>query len=319
MPAVDRTAEFREVVELRRRRQQGPRTPRPAGPKKRSDFAAAASGIGADIHATAAKLERLTQLAQSNSLLLFADPTEEINQLTLIVKQDIASLNAKLSELQRAMRDGRGSASRQQASHSSSIVEQLKARLLDSAKDFQGLLQTRKESVQMMQDRRQKLAAPTPPQCRCADGAGASAESHAPRSIFECGSPLGMATPPSSMGAANGAHAGGGAFAFDAFEWGSRWGSSSSKYLSSRTHAVESVQSTIVELGSIFEQLSTLVAEQGEMARRVDENVDDALASTQAGYEQLQRYWRNLSSSRGLAVRVLAVLMFFIVIFGTFF
>ena len=159
MPAVDRTAEFREVVELRRRRQQGPRTPRPAGPKKRSDFAAAASGIGADIHATAAKLERLTQLAQSNSLLLFADPTEEINQLTLIVKQDIASLNAKLSELQRAMRDGRGSASRQQASHSSSIVEQLKARLLDSAKDFQGLLQTRKESVQMMQDRRQKLAA----------------------------------------------------------------------------------------------------------------------------------------------------------------
>ena len=91
------------------------------------------------------------------------------------------------------------------------------------------------------------------------------------------------------------------------------------EYLSSRTHAVESVQSTIVELGSIFEQLSTLVAEQGEMARRVDENVDDALASTQAGYEQLQRYWRTLSSSRGLAVRVLAVLMFFIVIFGTFF
>ena len=38
---------------------------------------------------------------------------------------------------------------------------------------------------------------------------------------------------------------------------------SSSTYYDSRAQAVETVQSTMVELGAIFQQLSVMVAEQG--------------------------------------------------------
>lgn len=330
---IDRTAEFHAVVALRQKQRQGRRAPQPwVPPKTRSEFAAAASSIGADIHATAEKLGKLTQLAQSNTLLLFADPTEEINELTFIVKQDIASLNAKLAELQRAMAEQR-SRSKQQASHTTSILEQLKMRLLDSAKEFQELLQTRQENVQLMQHRRERLAAPTP--ARAAGGGGGSsgfAGSATPSgleptpSIFECGSPLGAAattsarTPESAFGgggpsifecgtplaACNGHGAaatndgrfggagtgfgGGGSFGGGGYGGGGYGGggyggsdclppsadvvidmpsqqtpqqqrtlalaSANPAYLQSRADAVESVQSTIVELGAIFDHLS---------------------------------------------------------------
>jgi syntaxin 5 len=316
---IDRTAEFRAVVATRRQQQQrGLIHPPPVTmPRTRSEFASAASSIGADIHSTANKLEKLTQLAHSNTLLLFADPTEEINELTYIVKQDITALNKKLADLQAAMRERR-SGSKQQASHSTSIVEQLKTRLLESAKEFQDILQTRQENVQLMQSRRDKLDAPSPAGSSsrrdgsCACGASTSGSSTPARpaqtpSIFECGTPLGgtpapgQAVAPVSFGSAGPSifECGTplatfnrmGANGFDA-DTGISFGSSSglpntglppaadvvieipgqalplmqtqvltlpsanSTYLQSRAAAVESVQSTIVELGSIFDQLS---------------------------------------------------------------
>lgn len=60
------------------------------------------------------------------------------------------------------------------------------------------------------------------------------------------------------------------------------------------------------------------MAEQGEMAQRVDDNMEDALIQTRAGYEELQKYYRSISSNRGLVMRIFAVLMVFIVMFATF-
>jgi len=86
-----------------------------------------------------------------------------------------------------------------------------------------------------------------------------------------------------------------------------------------RARAVESVQSTIVELGEIFQQLAVMVAEQGHMLERIDQDVEDSLANTNAGYSELQRYYNKISSNRGLMLRVFAILFFFIVLFATFF
>ena len=49
-------------------------------------------------------------------------------------------------------------------------------------------------------------------------------------------------------------------------------------YMQSRTEALQNVESTILELGSIFTQLATMVAQQGEIALRyfhilIDENI----------------------------------------------
>ena len=44
-----------------------------------------------------------------------------------------------------------------------------------------------------------------------------------------------------------------------------------------------------------------------------------ALSNTQQGYSQLQRHLKNLQSNRGLVLRIFAILMFFVVLWGTFF
>ena len=90
-------------------------------------------------------------------------------------------------------------------------------------------------------------------------------------------------------------------------------------YLDSRAQAVDAVQSTIVELGGIFQQLASMVQEQGTLLQRVDENLDDSLVNVREGHAQVLRTLRNLRSNRGLVVRVFAVLMFFVVVWGTLF
>lgn len=62
-----------------------------------------------------------------------------------------------------------------------------------------------------------------------------------------------------------------------------------------------------------------MVADQGTMLQRIDENVDDSLINITEGHAQLQKYWRNLSSNRGLMLRVFAVMIFFIILWGAFF
>ena len=93
----------------------------------------------------------------------------------------------------------------------------------------------------------------------------------------------------------------------------------SGSYLDARAHAVDSVQATIAELGSIFSQLAEMVQEQGTLLQRVDENLDDSLVNVREGHAQLLRYMRNLRSNRGLVVRVFAILLFFVVVWGTLF
>ena len=59
-----------------------------------------------------------------------------------------------------------------------------------------------------------------------------------------------------------------------------------------------------------------MVAEQGSEMQRVDENVDDALGFVEQGHQQLAVLApRELEP--GLMIRVFAVLMFFVVLFGT--
>jgi syntaxin 5 len=46
-------------------------------------------------------------------------------------------------------------------------------------------------------------------------------------------------------------------------------------YLESRDAALQQINSTIQELGGIFAQVAQMVQEQGELALRIDDNVDN--------------------------------------------
>lgn len=47
------------------------------------------------------------------------------------------------------------------------------------------------------------------------------------------------------------------------------------QYLGQRASAIESIESTIQELGQIFTQLATMVAQQGETVQRIDADTSD--------------------------------------------
>jgi syntaxin 5 len=49
-------------------------------------------------------------------------------------------------------------------------------------------------------------------------------------------------------------------------------------YIQSRSTAIESIESTIAELGQIFSQLAGMVAEQRETVQRIDADVTDISA-----------------------------------------
>lgn len=67
--------------------------------QRQSQFASRASQIGLAIHKTSAKLQKLAQLAKRTSM--FDDPSQEIDELTGIIKQDIQALNVAIVELQK--------------------------------------------------------------------------------------------------------------------------------------------------------------------------------------------------------------------------
>ena len=60
------------------------------------------------------------------------------------------------------------------------------------------------------------------------------------------------------------------------------------------------------------------VQEQGELAIRIDENIDDSLQNVDSAQAQLLKYLNSISSNRWLIMKVFAVLVLFLVIFVVF-
>mmetsp|Transcript_699 Transcript_699/g.1675 ORF Transcript_699/g.1675 Transcript_699/m.1675 type:complete len:91 (+) Transcript_699:336-608(+) len=88
--------------------------------------------------------------------------------------------------------------------------------------------------------------------------------------------------------------------------------------MSTRAEALRNVESTILELGGIFQQLAHMVQEQGEMAVRIDENVEESLQNVEGAQAQLLKYLNAISSNRWLIMKIFAVLVVFLVFFVVF-
>jgi len=81
---------------------------------------------------------------------------------------------------------------------------------------------------------------------------------------------------------------------------------------------MQSIESTIVELGGIFQQLASMVKEQEEVVHRIDGNVEDAEMNVEAAHTELLKYFKSVTSNRWLMIKVFALLIFFFVIFVIF-
>lgn len=88
-----------------------------------------------------------------------------------------------------------------------------------------------------------------------------------------------------------------------------------SRNLRARNSALGAIESTINELGTIYQQLAHLVAEQGETVQRIDFNIEDMSLNVLSGQNQLARYLRRVNSNRFLIAKLFMALIIFIIIF----
>ncbi|KAG9321735.1 hypothetical protein KVV02_005081 [Mortierella alpina] len=82
------------------------------------------------------------------------------------------------------------------------------------------------------------------------------------------------------------------------------------QYVQNRSTAIEAVESTLQELGGIFQQLAQMVAEQRDTVQRIEANTDDIELNINEAQNQLLRYYRNISSDRMLMIKIFLTIIF---------
>ncbi|KAF9109013.1 cis-Golgi t-SNARE syntaxin [Mortierella sp. AM989] len=82
------------------------------------------------------------------------------------------------------------------------------------------------------------------------------------------------------------------------------------QYVQNRSTAIEAVESTLQELGGIFQQLAQMVAEQRDTIQRIEANADDIELNINEAQNQLLRYYRNISSDRWLMIKIFLTIIF---------
>jgi len=289
---MDRTQEFNTVAESVRSKQTAKPVKRSIIHQK-SQFALAAAKIGKEISDTSEKLNKLAKLAKRDGV--FDDPTVEVEELTYIIKQNIQNLNKEVASLREFSTTG--VANKQNNAHSNTVVTYLNTKLANATKDFKEVLQTRTESIKKknmtMEKFTGKSALSTP--TRAPSGVNNSILYNMPESPARTGGEVAIFMPQMTAMVQQ------------------------EDYTTSRASAVENIERTIVELGGIFQQLATLVAAQGEMIQRIDDNIDNSSVYVEKGGESLVKYLYNVSSNRMLIVKLFLVLIVFAVIFIVFF
>ncbi|XP_004291412.1 PREDICTED: syntaxin-32-like [Fragaria vesca subsp. vesca] len=323
----DRTHEFQSVAERLKKSFSSAAAPGPSqnGPSRgskwqenqaavsmRSEFNQRAARIGKGIHSTSQKLEKLTKLAKRTSV--FDDPTREIQELTAVIKQDITSLNSAVVDLQLLShsRNESGNISSDTTSHSTTVVDDLKNRLMSTTKDFKEVLTMRTENLKVHENRRQLFSS------------SATKESTNP---FVRQRPLAARSAASSSSASpppwvNGSDIDGDSQPLLQQQQQHQQQQQQQEmvpyqdsFMQSRAEALQNVESTIHELSNIFNQLATLVSEQGEVAIRIDENMEDTLANVEGAQGQLLKYLSSISSNRWLMIKIFFILIFFLMVF----
>ncbi|KAG2595301.1 hypothetical protein PVAP13_5KG063600 [Panicum virgatum] len=275
----DRTNEFHAAVESARRHAvpssapsssgAGPLDGSIAATSARSEFNNRASKIGLGIHQTSQKLARLAKLAKRTSV--FDDPTVEIQELTAVIKKDITALNTAVVDLQALCnsQNESGNLSKDTTNHSTSVVDNLKNRLMSATKEFKEVLTMRTENLKVHENRRQMFSssagkdASNPFIRQRPLVARDQSESSVPPAPWASDS---ASTQLFQRKKTNGDH--GASSSSQPFMQQQQLAVQQDSYMQSRAEALQNVESTIHELSNIFTQLATMVSQQGELAIR---------------------------------------------------
>jgi syntaxin 5 len=242
----DRTSEFRHIVTAAQRKQVGkPGSQRllsdaqksasgGGGPPRRSEFARNAADIGRGISATMGKLHKLAQLAKKRSL--FDDNPVEVNELTFIIKQDLSRMNEDIRNLQTLSKRLHPKPD-QEGENNKNILLLLQGKLGDVSANFKDVLEIRTKNIQASRSRTEAFVS--------------NVGQHAHASLPPSTSPLygtpnrGTPAPATDLISLNPMGGGDQQLQLQMMEEGQN------TYIQQRGQAIEAIESTIHELGSM--------------------------------------------------------------------
>ncbi|XP_059616606.1 syntaxin-5 [Phlebotomus argentipes] len=314
MTARDRTLEFSNAIRSMQGRNIARavniRDPRKAQQMQSySEFMMVAKGIGKNIASTYTKLEKLTLLAKRKSL--FDDRPAEIQELTYIIKGDLNSLNQQIAKLQDIGKSQRRSSSgKHLLSHSSNMVVALQAKLVNMSNDFKQILEVRTENLKHQKTRRDQFSQgpvtnSLPPSSMRGSSQGSLLLSEQDQDSVHI-----------SLG--DNASASQPLLPRQQMQQQLMLYDESDNYVQQRAETMQNIESTIVELGGIFQQLAHMVKEQEEMVERIDSNVQDTELNIEAAHGEILKYFQSVSKNRWLMIKIFGVLIMFFIFFVVF-
>ncbi|KAF8640741.1 hypothetical protein AX17_000392 [Amanita inopinata Kibby_2008] len=327
MPIQDRTNEFLACVDSIRSRSSKTAKSSEAAQRlipqnatrnaSKSEFSRMASAIGKDISSTTIKLGKLAQLAKRRTL--FDDRPVEISELTFIIKQDIAHINKQIAALQAYVKQRNSGSktfeSKQIDEHNNNVVMLLQSKLATTSMTFKDVLEIRTQNMKESKDRTEQFMFTTASAANqpksllfnsrndpMGDGSLSRPDSKGKGREIQNGDLLALDLNSAEEGA--NAQNGGALMQMQMVE-------QQDQYIQSRTSAIESIESTIAELGQIFTQLANMVSEQRETVQRIDADVVDIASNVGGAQRELLKYYASIASNRWLMLKVFGVLIVF--------
>ncbi|XP_058445826.1 syntaxin-5 [Malaya genurostris] len=310
MTARDRSSEFANAIRSLQgrniQRAVNVRDPRNAKQlQSYSEFMMIAKHIGKNIASTYTKLEKLTLLAKRKTL--FDDRPAEIQELTYIIKGDLNSLNQQIARLQDVSKSQRKSTTgKHLLSHSSNMVVALQAKLANMSSDFKQVLEVRTENLKQQKNRRDQfsqgpISSSLPPSAMRGSTQGSLLlQEHQDQISIDMNTSGGSERVPLLQQQQM--------VLYD----------ESDSYVQERAETMQNIESTIVELGGIFQQLAHMVKEQEEMVERIDTNLQDVELNVEAAHSEILKYFQSVTKNRWLMIKIFGILIMFFIFFVIF-
>ncbi len=298
----------------------------------KTEFAKAATQIGKELNATMLKLQKLATLAKNKSL--FDDKPVEINELIFVIKQDIAKVHRQITTLNNYIVQNKGKsdiANKQTEEHSAQVLFSLQSKLATTSNEFQTVLETRNQNMKEQKTRRDEYSssavARIPQQQQSTTNSVSDSPLYFPNRQTSSSTPSIHQSRPvvHSENAPLLANADSTVIEFgqgnDTFGFQQQSlmdNNLNMEIIESRNQAIESIESTIAELGQIYQHFAQLLNSQREVVQRIDDNILDTEMNVSNAHDQLLKYYQNMSGNRWLMMKVFATVIFFTLIFVLF-
>jgi syntaxin 5 len=253
-----------------------------------SKFQLRASGIAKDISRTSESLGKLALLAKKKPL--FEDNPVEVARLTHVIKQDIFKIEKDLKGLQDYLKTG-DIGNGDMRKNSTNVVQLLSTKMKNVSGNFKEVLETRQNTELENKTRKQKFFS--------------TVQSSSLTNPTTADNPFLIDNEPKDNQAL---------LSLPQDQQLQLLEEQGQEYLQDRHNAVETIESSIQQVGQLFQQLATLVSEQGEQVQRIEHNVDDIDVNIMGAQRELLKYFNNISNNRWLFLKIFGVLLVFFIL-----